>query len=274
MPKQSWDSIVTILALVLALGTEFAAYEYIGPATGLSKDEWRLGMFGVFVLISVALYWYFRRAGKGRITANRLEREYGPDIPLAGVERIVSEGFGFPTVVFSADGRINLHIPRSDLVRLAKTRLNQWTIGDRDMITVTPGETAQERQISYSPRGMYDIYKFAQLSICFIFLMSAPILSNAFGFTSWLIALLFLSALLAILPHYDPVEVSVAGGKVSWKLYSKEESFRLSDVTGLERGLFHIRVTTKNGDVFHVPRVFVLLPELIEEFAGPLADRK
>ncbi len=269
MPKQSWDSIVTIFALVLAFGTEFADYEYIGPATGLSKNELRLGMFGVFVLISVALYWYFRRAEKGRITATGLERENWPAILLEGVERIASEGWGFPAVIFLIDGRVNMHIPRSDLVRLAKTRLNQWTIGDRDMITVTPGKTGQELQISYSARGMYDIYKFAQLSICFLFLISAPILSDAFGFINWLIALLILIAVLLILPHYDPVEASVAGDKVSWKLYTKEESFRLSDVTGLERGLFHIRVTIKNGDVFRVPRVFVLLPELIAEFAAP-----
>jgi hypothetical protein len=273
MPKSTWEFFVTVIGIAWMIVTQFWGYEDIVPAKGMSKNEWRWGMFGVFVLISIALYLYMRNAGRGRVSANMLEMENGAPIPLANVEKIVSEGWGFPAVVFAAGDQINMHIPRSDLVKLAKTRLNQWTVGDREIITLTPAEPGQELQISYSARGAYEIYKSARLAIWFIALLSCPLLSDAFGFTSWLIAFFAYTAVLVILPHFDPVEASVAGDTVSWKLYGKEETFRLSDVASLQRRLFHISVTTENGDVFRFPRAFVLLPELIEELAAPLAGR-
>jgi hypothetical protein len=156
------------------------------------------------------------------------------------------------------------------IIKLAKTRLNQWRVNGKEL-TMEPGETRQELHISYAPVGRYDTYRFASLStlVIVIFVM-ALLLNMKFGWDTDLLsnASIFYGIFFLILQCYRFVKVSVAGDKVTVKRGKKEESFRISDVTSLERGLFQAKVTTKNGEVFRFPRACILLPELIEEYCN------
>jgi hypothetical protein len=235
------------------------------------KGKWFAAMLGIYTIISVAIYWLYRQAGKGAVTASGLEMEHGQAIPLKDVERIVSEGGGFPAVVFTAGEReIMLHIPDREYGKLAKTRLNQWTIKGKEVF-VFPGEAGQELQIRYSPVGTYDTYRFAPLSTSvFISFIMSLILYQVFKWDFilfWDASILYFIFIL-ILDVFRKVKVSVEGDKVTVRRGKKEDSFRISDVTSLERGLFQVKVTTKNGEVFRFPRACILLPEIIEEYGN------
>jgi hypothetical protein len=251
-------------------GTELIwNYEQVGPATGLSKGEWLAWVLGIYVIISGLVYWLLWRAGKWTVTEAGLERENGPAIPLTSIERIVSEGGGFPSVVFLAVDQVKVHIADREFIKLAKTRLNQWTINGKKLIVV-PGEAGQELKISYASLGRYDTYRFASLStlVIVVFVM-AILLGIKLGWnTEWLLDVCIIYGIVfLILPLYRSVKVSVQDDQVLLKRGKKEESFRFGDVVSMEKGLFQVKVTAKD-EVFFFPRGCIFLPEIIEEFAG------
>ncbi|MDT8900836.1 hypothetical protein [Anaeroselena agilis] len=272
MLQSLWYQLCIIIC-VYWFGTEMIwNYEQVEPIVGLSKGEWFAGALGGFALIGGSAYWYVRRAGKGMVKETGLEKENGPVIPLACVEKIVWEGWGFPAMVLLADDKVKMHLQDKDFIKLAATRLNKWTIDD-DEVTVASGEAGQDLQISYAPLGMYgnffDIGKWL-----IVFLLMLKFSSEMFGGDT---KLLFRASLICILPfcillYYRRIKVSVEGDKVLLKRGKKEESFRFGDVAGIEKGLFQVKVTAKDGKVFFFPRGCILLPEIIEEFAG-LAGR-
>ncbi|MDT8900841.1 hypothetical protein [Anaeroselena agilis] len=276
MPKNWWTLLFYVISCVAFYGTQLIwNYDQVGPAAGLSKGEWLAWVLGIYVTISGLVYWLIWRAGKGTVTQAGLERENGPAIPLISIERIVSEGGGFPSVVFLAVDQVKVHIVDRELVKLAKTRLNQWTVNGKKLI-VTPGEVGAELKISYALLGRYDTYRFASLStlVMVVFVM-AILFGLKLGWnTEWLLeGCLIYGFVFLIIPLYRRVRVSVLSDRVVLKRGKKEESFRFGDVAGIEKGLFQVKVTAKDGKVFFFPRGCILLPEIIEEFTG-LAGRR
>ncbi len=260
-----------VVLIAYGIGTEFIlTYEWIETVTGLSEGEWVAGVFGSFMVISGALYWQARRAGSGAVTANGLEWENGQTIALADIKKIVREGEGFPAVVFTAEDKEIMHLRDIEFIKLAETGLSKWRIDDYKL-TVEPGESGQELQINYASVGMYTHF-FEQVKWVFIFSISAKAFSGTFWVAKFLYgASLYVVSLclLIVLPMYFwRVKVAVTGDKVVVKRGKKEEGFRISDVTSLERGIFQVKVTTKRGEVFRFPRACILLPELIEEYGN------
>lgn len=275
VPRSIWFFLLYVIIFVCWLGTNFLwSYELAGPITGMTKGEWTVGVIGVFALLCGSVYLMLRRAGNGTVTATGLERENGPAIPLTRIERIVMEGGGFPAVVFSGDDQVKVHIADREFIKIAKTRLNQWTIKGKEL-TVEPGEARQELKISYASLGRYDTYRFACLStfVIIIFVMALLIGINFDWDTSlFLDASIIYGICFWILAKYRKVKVSVEGDRVLLRRGKKEESFRFGDVVSMEKGLFQVKVTAKDGKIFFFPRGCILLPEIIEEFAG-LAKR-
>lgn len=275
VPRNWWTVLFYVVSSVAFYGTELIwNYDQVGPATGLSKGEWLAWVLGIYVTISGLVYWLLWRAGKGTVTQAGLERKNGPAIPLTSIERIVSEGGGFPSVVFLAVDQVKVHIADRELVKLAKTRFNQWMVNGKKLI-VTPGEAGQELKISYASLGRYDTYKFASLStlVMVVFVMALLFRMKLGWNTKWLSEVcLIYGFVFLMLSLYRSVKVSVLGDRVVLKKGKKEESFRFGDVAGMEKGLFQVKVTAKDGKVFFFPRGCILLPEIIEDFAG-LAER-
>jgi hypothetical protein len=272
MPQKLWCRLI-IIACVYAFGSEVVwSYERLETIARIPEGAWFAGVMGSWVLVNGALFWHALRAGKGAVTAAGLERENGLAIPLSSVERIVREGRGFPAVVFVADTQVKMYLQDRYFIKLAATRLNKWTINN-DEIIVIHGEAEQKLQISYAPLGMYG--NFIDLSKWLIlFSLMAKVLSETFsGYVSLLFYVsLICIMLLWVLSHYRRVRVAVDGDRVVLKNGKKEESFRFGDVVAMEKGLFQVKATAKDGKIFFFPRGCLLLPEIIEEFAG-LAGR-
>ena len=107
-----------------------------------------------------------------------------------------------------------------------------------------------------------------------VFSLMLKFFSDTFGGDTKLLfrASLICILLFCILIYYRRVKVSVEGDRVLLKRGKQEENFRFCDVAGMEKGFFQVKVTAKDGQVFFFPRGCILLPEIIEDFAG-LAER-
>lgn len=237
---------------------------------------------GFHLLIALAVYcifarWYLRRARFAKVAAGGLELADGTVIPFAATDRIVNEGDGFPSVVFSADIREKVRITGKDFISLAFTRLNQWVV-EKEELTVTPGEPGQEFSVKYSRRGKYgttrlDRYiNWVTLAVLFLTLVGP----DATGLEELkqavfilLVLVLLILAFKPVIPLYKKIRVSVTSDGIVLVDENKvERTLKFRDITAVAEGFFQIKVTTKTGDVYYFPQGCVLLSELIKDQAG------
>jgi hypothetical protein len=130
MPHKVWGLLFPAITLIFYFFEELILFD--GGHFG-TRGERFVGIIGIYALIIGAVYWLTRRAGKGTVTAAGLVRGNGPAIPLACVERIVSASGGFPAVVFANGNQVKMHLADREIVKLARTRLNQWRIKGREL---------------------------------------------------------------------------------------------------------------------------------------------
>jgi hypothetical protein len=276
MPRERWSYAFPVgLFLYIILGN-------VLNFAGFPSSEVFWPLIGAIIGLGVLAKWYLRKARVAVVTAVGLAVGAGPVIPYAEIDRIVSEGGGFPSVVFSANSRKKLHIQGKDFAKLARTSLNRWSIKG-EKITVTPCEPGQGPVIEYSRLGKYATYRlempamwlFYLALILFVIGLAVPSgdeLELA-GYLGAGLAVLIV-ILEVVIAFYRKVQVSIIGDRIILKDENlREHILRFGDIAAVEKGLFQIKVTDKNGEVLHFPQGFVLLPGLIEELAGPPADR-
>lgn len=272
MPREQFGMIFTGISFMYFFEmADMSFYKFFELSAWMSKGGWFVAMLGFYAVFAGAEYWYLRRAGEGKVAANGLEGEKGGVIPFGNIERVVREGGGFPAVVFTANDQEKMHLAGSEFIKLTKTSLNRWEVKGEKVI-VTHGEEGREPQIVYAPRGRYSTYRLWILEAFIVCILSvAGGFLFVFGWDTFAVlwACFIGYPIVFIVPHYyRRVKVLVEGDKVVMKRGKKEESFRFGDVAGIEKGLFQVKVTAKDGNNFFFPRGCILLPEIIEEFAG------
>ncbi len=277
MPRERWSYAFPIGYV------SFIVVANILSNAGLLSEYTVLQLLLAMICLGVLTKWYLRKAKAAGITAAGLAVDTEPVIPYAYIDRIISEGGGFPSVVFSDKGRREFHIEGKDYVKLARTSLNRWDIKG-EKVTLTPGDAGQYPVIEYSRLGKYATYRldmpkmwlFYLALFFFVIGFAAPdgdefVLAGDLGAG---VAVLIIVLELTI-PIFKKVQLSVVGDRIILTDENlREHVLRFADIIAVEKGLFRIKVTAKNGEILYFPRGFVLLPELIEELAGPLANRK
>ncbi|MDT8900716.1 hypothetical protein [Anaeroselena agilis] len=239
--------------------------------TGIKQGDWIRSLVFIAALLFI-LGWYLRKVNKVTVSTVGLEEDDGSFIPFESVIRIDRDNDYDPVIITTATGEKQRKIADRELAELAGTTLNQWAV-DGKMITVTPGEAGQSLKINYAPRGKYCLYRgnldffVVNLSTAVVFLgylcglQNVSLAAMAAGVCYWLF--------FKFLNVFREVEMSVLGGTIILKGENLvEHRLKFGDVAAIERGIFQVKVTAKDGQVLRFPQGFVLLPELIEEFAS------
>ncbi len=217
-----------------------------------------------------------RKVPQAKVTAAGIEKDHGPVTPFGSILRVVRDGRERPATVVTPDGQEDLSLADKDLVKLSRTSLNRWMIEDQK-ITVTAGEVGQELQITYEPQGKFSINCTELEDYFYWFLFAGLILGYLYGwgFKAMLSALVAYLLFFRLPLVFHEVQLSVVGDRIILRdEHLREYILRFADIAAVEKGLFRVKVTAKSGEVLYFPQGFVLLPELIEELAGSLADRK
>lgn len=237
----------------------------------ISKGEWITAAIIVTLLLST-LACSLQKVNKATVCTTDLEDETGTVIPFETVVRIVRNGDNVPAVIVTANGETELKIADKDFAKLAKTNLTCWAV-DGKKITASVGEESQALQISYTPQGKYSTYKN---KFDFFFVYLAPV-AFFLGYLYKLELLSFAAVAAGVcywlffkfLNVFREVELSVLGDTILLKDENLvEHRLKFGDIAAIDQGFFRVKVTAKDGRVFHFPQGFVLLPELIEELAS------
>ncbi|MDR3563276.1 MAG: hypothetical protein P4N59_17840 [Negativicutes bacterium] len=243
------------------------------------QDPWPY-LFLLAIPCALFLYGYLtRKKGVFALTATGLaEIHAGRETPFSEIERIT--GFpsstrdgGCPLLFFFADrSERDISLACSDIAKLARTHLTDWTIG-RDFLDIKPGAQGDSLTITYAPTGLY-----ATVSALWLFRSGyglsfalALLLGVKYYFSYLYMAYLALALTIPYLAleYFHRLTVTVEAGGVRVKESGAPERFLpFSSVAKIEK-TWPIRVTTTGGEVFHLPRACWLLAELIEELAAP-----
>jgi hypothetical protein len=273
MPRERWLWMCPFIGMTYFTFLQSrTSYEDFNSLLPISELEWLIGLSTVALIILGLVYWSLRKARKGTVTASGIGLESGSFIPYAFIDKIVREGDGFPSTVFTENGDINLHIADGEFAKLARTSLNQWAV-KAEKVTVTAGEPGQTLRISYKPRGKYCTYRLGKQESIILFVLCALLPIKIF-FELELAMVTLVAGLGFFLFFYFPIiyrknGLSVIGDTILLKdENSLEHRLQFGDIAGIKQSIFRVKVTTKDGRTLYFPQGFVLLPELIGEFAS------
>lgn len=273
MPSRHWTGMVIVSFLLFYLLLNVLL---MGR---LPFDEAFLVLLSMTVVACIIVKRIIRRAEVAKVAETGLEMEKGAVIPFNAIERIVRDGGGFPSVVFAADSQEIVHFPDREFVRLARTRLNRWTLVpdswtvEPENITVTPSEPEQELTVEYGVGGKYRTFRLStsvtRLSYLAFFLLVVSAPPRIYYLVLAIPYLIFE----IILPAYKKVHVSVAGDRIMLVDENKvEHILKFGDIAAVEKGFFQIKVSAKNVEVIYFPQRCLLLPALIQDQSGCKAD--
>ncbi len=273
MPRERWLWMCPLIGMTyftfLQSRTSYKDFNSLFP---ISELEWLLGLSTVTLIILGWVYWSLRKARRGTIAVSGIGLENGSLIPYECIDRIVCEGDGFPSTVFTENGELNLHIVDGEFAKLARTNLNQWAV-KAEKVTVTAGEPGQTLRISYKPRGKYCTYRLGKQQSIILFVLCTLLPIEMF-FKLGLATVFLVAGLSFLLFFRFPIiyrnnELSVCGDTILLKDENLvEHRLNFGDIAAIEQGIFQVKVTAKDGRTLYFPQGFVLLPELIEELAG------
>jgi hypothetical protein len=236
-------------------------------SVSFSNDTWTDFLLSVLLLLCSGAYISLFIAPKGIISIDGIKIGRDKLVPLDNVERIVNDGYGYPSVIITTAGQKKAWLGSADYARLAITRLKQWVIKS-DKIEVTTKE--QEFSAKYSRLGKYQTFRLDMannlIAIAAVILMLARKgFDEAFNISLGLLAISY--TYYYINEKYKRVEVTIEGETVRIIDSNKaERSFRFSEVDKVERDFFQTKATLKSGEAVYFPQACIILPELIEEF--------
>jgi len=154
------------------------------------------------------------------------------------------------------------------LIALGGDKLDDWTVDDNDIL-ISPGNESGTRKIRFASLGSY--YTHHHLTL-FLYVLVPLIWINekaefvAFPFWAALV-LIVLSA--ELLKYYKKTSCVLDGEGIRINDGgSREHILPYREITKAEKKIFHINVSTKNGETLHFPGAWILLPELIKKFAA------
>ncbi|MDR3563355.1 MAG: hypothetical protein P4N59_18240 [Negativicutes bacterium] len=262
------------------------SHRVISSFFAISTGDWRdIDLYLIAGLLSIVLRWW-RTRRMGVITATGIKLGgLAEEIPFAEIQKIRCKPqhmnilWADTTEVFVLAGKESvLYFTDHEAAKLAKTRLNQWTLDaggtKKGWAIFLPGEPEAGLKVSYGPVGKYasDMQGIFPMSVLLpvIFIAEGFHLVSGFFIVG---AIILAFAVGCIAEYYRRITASVdAEGVTLNDETGREHVVAFADVAKVERGFFRTRVTTKSGEVQHFPRGCYLLPEIIEEFAG-LAKR-
>ena len=160
--------------------------------------------------------------------------------------------------IFTANGTIEMFLPKKEAVKLIEAGFINWIINNK-VINVLPGVPGESLTVSYSPSGTYalgfsrGLYIFIAI---FIFL-------NGINLLLLLMIFIFFLGLYYFLQNYRKVTIRIHNSGVSIIGKKGETVISFTEIESAKKGLLYIKITTKDHQVFHLPHQCLYLFEFL-----------
>jgi hypothetical protein len=175
--------------------------------------------------------------------------------------------------VSSPAGLIEICLTDEELSKLAKTRLNDWSIStmwdmDTKLVMVTPGLPGKGISIFYKEVGRYapSPYLISRLGVPIFGITILGLFLNLFDAIGFMVIMAVFAVMCFGPVFYQRVLVTLDDRGILLRGGDSERFLPFTEVVKVDKGLFRVKVTAKSGEIFYFPKACYLLADFIKTF--------